>query len=218
MWMHLRSYLVRAEELAVAYAALEGRNFFGRWMPEGPTWLYGFAGEYPWGTAFNVEPEWWHGRGGHRDGLPVDYGPAWSELAAEWEYDASFPRNIYMNMPARAFFSPGDLWWDGNGGYLNMAGKTIFRDPSIKESGPASLVVDADDLPERLEKLDMRLVWTLLGEKLISGGPDGKPRPRRTFSQIACLGECGAVQIGERAFFDDYERNTSPKSESDGEK
>jgi hypothetical protein len=62
-------------------SCLRRRNFFGRWMPEGATWLYGFAGEYPWATPFNTEPEEWHGRGGYRYDLPVSFTPSWSWLA-----------------------------------------------------------------------------------------------------------------------------------------
>lgn len=115
-----------------------------------------------------------------------------------------------MLVPAREFFSPNDLWWDGRDGYRLLSGRTVFRDPSITEGGPASLLADADDLPERLERLGLRLIWTLLGEKWILGGSHDRQTPRRTFSQIAYLAEDGSVHVGERVFFDDYDRDTGP--------
>jgi hypothetical protein len=60
------------EDFTNAYDCLHRRNFFGQWMPGGATWLYGFAGEYPWATSFNTEPEEWHGRKGVGDDLCQD--------------------------------------------------------------------------------------------------------------------------------------------------
>jgi len=210
IWMHIESYLVKKQDFATAYESLHRCNFFGRWMPEGTTWLYGFVGEYPWATPFNTEPEEGYGRGGPGTSLPVIYGPSWNQLAVEWEYDASVPRNFHMIVPARTFFSPSDLWWDGKDGYCLGNGRTVFRDPSVTETGPASLLVDADDLLDRLNGLGLRLIWTLLGEKWILGTHD-KPTLQRTFSQVAYLSEDGSVQIGERVFFEDYDKNTGPR-------
>lgn len=215
IWVHVESYLVSKEAVAIAYNCLHRRNFFGRWMPEGATWLYGFAGEYPWATPFNTEPEEWYGRGGHGFDLPVHYTPSCNQLAVEWKYDASLPRQFHMIVPARVFFSPRDLWWDGRDGYRLVDGRIAFRDPSVTEDGPAALIADADDLFERLDKLGLRLFWTLLGEKWILGGPHGEPKPRRTFSQIARLEEDGSVEIGERVFFEDYGQDTGPLSTRD---
>lgn len=210
VWMQINSYLVRNEDFVIARDCLHRRNFFGRWMPEGTKWLYGFAGEYPWATPFNTEPEEWYGRGGIGSDFPVTLQPSWSELAVEWEYDASLPRNFHILVPARSFFSLTDLWWDGRDGYRLISGRTVYRDPSVTEAGPASLLVDADDFLERLHKLGLRLIWTLLGEKWILGGSHDKQTPRRTFSQIAYLNEDGSLHVGERVFFDDYDKDTGP--------
>ena len=50
----------------------------------------------------------------------------------------------------------------------------------------------------------------LLGEKWILGGSYDKQTPRRTFSQIAYLGEDGSLHVGERVFFDDYDEDAGP--------
>ncbi|NQT92327.1 MAG: hypothetical protein HQ559_06170 [Lentisphaerae bacterium] len=211
VWMHIESYLVRKQDLATLYESLQRRNFFGRWLPEGATWSYGFAGEYPWATPFNTEPEEWHGRGGRGGDLPVAYQPSWNQLAVGWEYDASVAGNFHMTVPARLLFSPADLRWNGQDGYRLVTGSTVFRDPSVTEKGPTSLLVDADDLLERLNKLDLLLVWTLLGEKWILGGAHDSSTPQRTFSQVAHLSEDGSLQIGERVFFVDYDQDTGPR-------
>ncbi|HNP96029.1 MAG TPA: hypothetical protein PKJ63_10385 [Cyclobacteriaceae bacterium] len=212
VWMHVQSYLVKKREFATAYESIHCRNFFGGWMPKGATWLYGFTGEYPWATPFNTEPDEWHGRGGYGTHLPVGYNPSWNHLAVEWEYDASVPRNFHMTLPAKNFFSPRDLWWDGIDGYRLVNGRTVFRDPSVTQDGPPSLLADAGDLLDRLDKIGMRLIWTLLGEKRILGEHHDSRTPMRTFSQVAHLNEEGSLQIGKRVFFLDYNQDTGPLS------
>ena len=206
----IESYLIQKRDIATAYNFLHRRDSFKRSMPEGATWLYGFAGEYPWGTSFNTEPEEWHGRGGFGTDLPVIYEPCWNQLVIEWEYDDSVPRNFSIFVPARTFFSSADLWWNGQDGYRLANGNTVFRDPSVTEAGCASLIADSDELPDRLDKLGMCLIWTLLGEKRILGGPDDRETPRQTFSQIARLKEDGSLHVGERVFFDDYDADRGP--------
>ena len=207
VWMHINSYLVPRQKLAKAYKSLQGRNFFGRWMPEVEGSLYGFAGEYPWATPFNMYPEEHHCRGRDTFDLPAIFKPSWNELIVEWEYDSSVPGNFTMIVPARAFFSSGDLWWNGKDGYSIVDGTTVFRDPSIVESGPISLLADSDELQERLHKLGFRLVWTLLGEKMVIDRR-GDSFLGQTFSQSAYLTEKGSLKTGKLVFFDDYEQDT----------
>ena len=210
VWMSIKSYLIQKQDISTAYNCLHRRNFFGNWMPGSTQWLYGFAGEYPWATTFNTESEERYGEGGYRTNLPAIYKPCWNSLVMEWEYDASVPRYFHMVVPARTFFSPADLWWDGQDGYRLTNGRTVFRDPSVTEAGTASLIADADELLNRLDKLGMCLIWTLLGEKWILGGRDDRETPIRTFSQIARLKEDGSLHVGERVFFDDYDADRGP--------
>jgi hypothetical protein len=210
VWVRVEAYLVHKQDIQRAYNSLERRNFFGRWMPAGATYLYGFAGEYPWASPFNIEDDELETGGRLGKDLPVTYLPCWNDLAVEWEYDASIQHNFMMHLPARSLFTPGDLWWDGRDGYRLANGRTVFRDPSVTEAGPGALLADVDDLSERLDKLGVRLLWTLLGEKWILGGSHDKVTPRRTFSQVALLEDDGSVQIGERVFFEDYKQDAGP--------
>ncbi len=209
--MYIESYLVQKQDIDTAYNCLHRRNFLGNWMPERGEWSYGFPGEYPWGTPFNTEPEEWYIREGD-ERLPVAYEPSWGQLSGGWEYDASISRSFFTVVPARTLFSSGDLWWNGQDGYRLVNGRTIFRDPSVTEEGPGSLIADADKLLSRLEKLGMCLIWTLLGEKWIIGGPRDRKLPIRTFSQIAHLNEDGSLHVGERVFFDNYDTDRGPNN------
>ena len=79
------------------------------------------------------------------------------------------------------------------------------------DPGPASLLADVKDLQERLERLELCVMWTLLGEKtILDYRHDSKIPIRKTFSQIASLDADGSMRFGERVFFDDYERDANP--------
>jgi len=201
VWISIRSHLVANGKANCAFDYLNQRNLFGRKMPETSPILYGFAGEYPWATAFKSEFAQW-GRWKKED-LPCTCIPSWNELAVEWEYDASRESAEQLNVPARELFAPHDLWWNGRDGYSRISdGKTIFRDPSFTENGPSSLMTDAQDLLERLDKIGKRLIWSLIGEKY-SMSSAGQVTERRSFSQVAQLQRNGLVRFGERAFFQD---------------
>ena len=181
LWIHVRGFLVESDDCDNAFANLAERNFFGNWMPHGATWLYGFAGEYPWAPPFNTEPEWYHGTGRGDSGLPCKFTPVYVDLAAEWQYDASLPQNVHITIPARMFFEAGDLWWDGQDGFVGHNKEIVMRVPAVSEDGPSGLVAAADDLKDRLKRLNKRLIWTLLGEKLLLGGRHDRKSPRCAF-------------------------------------
>ena len=202
MWMIIQGYLVDPECVEPAFACLERRNFFGRWMPEGASWLYGFAGEFPWGPSYNTEPEDYHSGGGSGQDLPYAFTPVWNEVVAEWEYDASMQGSRNIHVPGRKLLEPKDLWWNGRDAFALLGGETVYRDPSVTEAGPPALIGSIDDLMERLRKVGRRLIWTLLGEKWILGEPHDAHTPGRTFSQVALLNTDGSIRYSDLVFFD----------------
>jgi hypothetical protein len=210
LWVQVRGFLVERDKCEEAFARLAGRNFFGRWMPDGATWLHGFVGEYPWAAPFNTEPEWYHGSGRGDSGLPCEFLPVYVDVVAEWEYDASLPEYMHIGIPARAFFERDDILWNGQDSFQGKNKEIVMRVPSVSEDGPSALIAAPGDLRDRLKRLNKRLVWTLLGEKLIIGSPHDTKSPRCTFSQVAMLGDDGAVRCSELTFFDDYRKDTGP--------
>ena len=205
-WMDLRSFLVPETQFMKATKAISRRNFFGDWMPNNAKWLHTFAGEYPWASACNDETDDWLGFGTKVRSSNLEFVPVYNEVVCEWEYDGTMPSSIYFHVPARAFFEAGPLWWNSVDGFSIPEDKTVFRDPSASEGGPATLLADLDDLLPRLEKLGFRLVWTLLGEKRILGDYQ-RNTPQVLYSQSAFLNKDGSIAIGDRVFFDDYDRD-----------
>jgi hypothetical protein len=205
-WMHLRGFLVPKTRFSKSIVALDGRNYFNGWLPEGGKWLYAFAGEYPWATACNTEPDWYLGANPKVRDSNLILIHASNQMVIEWEYDATLPSSVYLQVPTKKFFGPRDLWWNGIDGFATPNGKTVFFDPQFRLGKPVALVADIDDLLVRLEKIGYRLVWTLLGEKWVLGGKD-HDTPRTIYSQLAWLTDTGAVTVGERRFFEDYNQD-----------
>ena len=212
VWIHVKSYIVSIHDIDSVYECLRERNFFGQWMPDGANLPYGFVGEYPWVASFKTELDSWYGREDSIDEIPWKLEPCWNQLIAEWEYDSSLKEGHHMVVPARSFFSSDDLWWDRKDGYRILGERTIFRDPSLTEGGPTSLMVDANELNSRLNDMESGVIWTLLGEKRIVGGPHRTRNPSRTFSQVAYLRHDGSTEIGELTFFDDYDDSRGPRA------
>ena len=205
-WMHLRGYLAPRSQLKKTIKALERRNYFGGWLPDAGTYLYGFAGEYPWATAYNTEPDSHRGAGQKIRGSSIRLIHSSNEVAIEWEYDATLPSSIYLQVPTTKFFSQNDLWWNGSDGFATADGKTVFFDPRLVHGGPPTLLADINDLLPRLDKIGCQLVWTLLGEKRVLGDT-ARTTPRICYSQLAWLEKDGSVKVGKRVFFDDYDRD-----------
>ena len=201
-WTQLRAYLVDNEDFEVAMAFLRGKNFWGRWMPEGSDMVDGFVAEYPWGPTFAElhGPEQY--RAGKGRDAPVSFTPCWNYLLGEWEYDATIEHSKRVTVPCHEIFLLKDLWWNGRNGYVRTDGRMVFVDPFAMEGGSMMLLADLEDLVSRVARMGKRVIWTLLGEKFIFEGM--QRHEERTFSQIAFLETDGSLRVEDRIFFDQY--------------
>ena len=201
IWVHVEGYLVPEEEQSAVYKSLLQRNVSDRRMPGPASFLYGFPGEYPWATPFSAELGEWQGSAS--TDASVSYEACWNRIVGEWEYDASLGPNVSVRVPSKRFFACGDLCWDGRDGYGIADGRTVFRDPSVTEGGPTSLLADAQDLLTRLESMGRCLIWTMLCQKIILGGSFARSVPQRKFRQVALLNADGSVTVSDRVFIED---------------
>lgn len=131
----------------------------------------------------------------------LNFAHASNEICIEWEYDATLPSSIYLEVPTKKFFSQADLWWNGTDRFATQNGRTVFYDPRLANGGPPTLLADVDDLRKRLGRLGCRLLWTMLGEKRVLG-EKARNLPGLCYSQLAWLETDGSVTTGDRKFFD----------------
>lgn len=211
-WAHAFAYLVDSHDFRKACQFLDSRNFYGNWMPDGHD-LSGFLAEYPWGAVFaNARVDrsrraehTCHGYQTETSSVPFE--PAWNRVFVENRFDTTMSEPSSVHVPSPTWFDLGDLVWNHRDGYRRRDGKTVFRDPSAT-GGAARLVVDPEDLSRRLADCGKRLIWTVLGEKLIA---EPEFREGRTFSQVAYLGEDGEPRVGRRLFLDYRENKAEPE-------
>lgn len=206
-WVAVQAYLVSERRFQKTIETLDGRNFFGGWLPEGGKWLYTFVGEYPWGTACNTEPDYYMGvDSGVRD-TDLKFSPTSNEICAEWEYDGSLPSSIYLKVPSKLLMTDKDFWWNGTDGFKDANGKTVFFDPRIRFGGPTTLLADLDALTVQLDAMGVRLFWTMLGKKDLLGGSRDERSLENVFSQVAYLNTDGTITSRPCVFFDDEKKD-----------
>jgi hypothetical protein len=161
--MHIRGYFVAINQAEELWNWAD-RDFHGRTMPEGPSWIeYLFAGEYPHSVQAQrqlhgsyVEPI--------EDRVPVPVLPAVLDETASFEFDAYHESAISPLRPAKIMFDGTDLRWDGLGGYRHGA-EPVFKMPNFSEPGPSAMLVEESWIKQWLAERDLALVWTVLSEK-----------------------------------------------------
>ena len=213
LWVQLRGYLVPAKDMEAAYESLRERNFFGAWLPDGAQYYHGFAGEYPWGTAFNAgDDEFVHG---FPYEMPTPLVPSWSEIVCGWEYDASTVTHT-IRVPSKRFFDK-TLRWDGKGGFRKGDGTSVFLDPSFQTVDPSALLANVEFLDCKLTEMEMGLVWTLVGERrlmntdFVRNLTADELLPYTTFSQLGWRVD-RSNHYADLVVFDNYEENSGPRA------
>ena len=83
-------------------------------------------------------------------------------------------------------------WQEGSFRFDHPDGHVGAQDPSAHHGGPSALLYDEASLRELLDGKGISLVWTVLGEKNVSG--DHRPEGILVMSGVATL-ESGTAEI-----------------------
>jgi len=170
-------------------------------MPEANDRYEMFSREYYWSPAFEFfkKPyyggETWHEL--HDKQTETSIGNVMVSTESflwEEEYDCSKEHAIHYLKPCEAiFYGLRMKFGKPEGELLNQHNEMICFDPSVVYGGPSCLLIRKKDLLEYLEKEDLRIVWTVLGEKQISGG-----FPRHDKDEVKWLEISGAYYLDDR--------------------
>ena len=150
-------------------------NFWGRWMPQNIEIHEEFLAEYAWSNAFKYHFE--------RPGQEVDWfdpGKACPTFvrnasttyhASERGHDCSIDRSFAINLPHPDIVHSLSLQWDAeNSWFVDSYGQRAAFDPTVREEGPSSLLIRKDLLKNYLNRQNLALCWTVVGEKWCIGG------------------------------------------------
>lgn len=203
-WAQVRGYFVAPREALKVFEELGKKNTMDFDLPSSRDSLYGFIGEYPWATAFNLGSYEFEGKSNIIEGSIVQLVPSWEQISVEWEYDSTIPGNRLYSVPSREFFGNQDLWWNGIDGFCKENGEIVFACPYRVTESPLELFADRDELLQRLQRKGASLIWTLMGSKQVSGGLQFRStKPMRYFSQVGLIDAKGIITFSD---FNHYDR------------
>lgn len=154
MWMHVRSWLVRADEVDSFVEQISGSSFGGHGCA-GVSCRQGWLGEYPHGAPFSELPIWCQ--------LPDDWAQS-SRIAhvrttCDWEEDTPIPSPQVCDALDVSWSAEGTSFVDSN----NKIVATNAPLPHRSQSLPC--VVSLVDFRRRLEQTGFGVVWGILGER-----------------------------------------------------
>lgn len=178
LWYQIRSYLVSKDEFKSIVRWAKRQNFMGRRMPEASDRYELFSREYYWSSAFEFFKKSYYD------------GEVWRKLNDSeikrcigkvmvttesflWEagYDCSKEEAIHFLKPCETIFKGLNMKFGKvEGELLNKNSELICFAPSVNNESPSCLLIRKNDLIGYLNKNNLSIFWTVLGEKQISGG------------------------------------------------
>ncbi len=199
LWLQVKSYLVPRARYAEFAKWAHRQDWVGRWMPEGPELSQVFLGEWPWHPSASVyagEQESIEPRTSDVDPAPAAVIPTWAMYTAIGD-EAHFD-GVRGSIPSKCLIDRQGLRWRGGSlKHDHPNGQVATLDPSADERGSSALLHHEAPLRELLDNEDVSLVWTVLGEKNISGLD--RPENILVMSGVATLeSSAAAIEIDVR--------------------
>lgn len=180
VWVQIRSYFFSKKHKQKFLEWLVGKDFEGRWMPEGTRSLYEVCiGEYPWSSyiiQYLKEMEEDQSFRGNTP-APCYIDPTVNEYNNE--KDSEFcPSEIAgkFMFPCKDLFEVLDLKWDGKNGFWSKEKPVAY----LSEGEDKALYIDKKVLMDYLEQSEQDIVWTILGEKQKLGSMGLRDFPGRS--------------------------------------
>lgn len=175
VWYLVHAYLVRGSGTEFLEWA-DSVTFTGRWMPDPPTLHAMFLGEHAWSPAARyfegpeyASPEW----SSPGAGCPLEIAsPSLHYLHETGNFDCSTDAGYTLRLPSATLVRGMKLSWAGKAAdFVGKDGGLRAFDPSVRDVGPAGLLVRADTLQQFLSENDLSLCWCVIGERReLSGG------------------------------------------------
>jgi hypothetical protein len=173
LWYQLRSYLFEVDDYGKVVNWAKEQDLMGRWMPESVDIYQMFSREYFWSPAYNTFNSEYYGLNDWRkiiarSGAEEIFKTVPTAINYRWEeeYDASKKSTLSYLKPARKIFDMLDLKYSQVEGELVDDNKNIICfDPCTTNPTHSCLIVRKRDFLDKLDEMNLSILWTLLGEK-----------------------------------------------------
>lgn len=190
IWIQIRTYFFKKDKKKELLNWFKEKDFEGRWMPEGYNQLYECCvGEYPWSpTMVNYlgqeeEQSFWQ-----ESPAPCYLITTVNDYISEKDSPFCVEKTSSYMFPAKYLFEKMKLSWNSAFGY-DSDGKTV-----IYNGQNNTIYINKQFLNDFLEKNELDIVWTILGEKQKILGGFGRDFPGRSeFSYSYYLNDNGLV-------------------------
>ena len=169
VWMHVRTYLYNKQGKNELLKWFKNKDFEGRWMPEGLGQIYECClGEYSWDSSIDErlvqsDDHFW----GEETPPPCKLIVTANDYLNEKDSPFCTYEDISYMLPSKYLIKKMNLKWDGGYGF-EVDGNTV-----IANFTDNSLCINKRFLLDFLEKNNLDIVWTVLGEKQIMTGRFG---------------------------------------------
>jgi hypothetical protein len=178
LWSHIRSYIVKDEDYTNLKDWAIKQDFMGRWMPESSDRYEIFSREYYWSPAHKYFTTEYYGGSEWRDIHDNNTGefiasvivPTESFLWEE-EFDKSKEETIRFLKPCANIYKGMNLSYSRREGeFLNTKNEMVCFATNVYFNSKSFLLIKKGPLIKYLKENNLKIVWTILGEKQIIGG------------------------------------------------
>ena len=204
VWIHIRSYICKKDDLPRILEWAKGKNFSNRWMPENADKYVLFLREHYWSPAYRYCME---------ENNYGDLIDTWEELIDKntgktvapiiipteeytWEkdFDYSIDEGFRIIIPSKYLFDSLNMkYGDEEGEYYDANNQLICYNPSVKYNTKQYFLIREEPFLQFLKEHELQVFWTILGEKQIIGGGLRGFHGRLDFSGVYNLKDDGTI-------------------------
>ncbi|WP_347051904.1 AVAST type 2 anti-phage system protein Avs2 [Flavobacterium olei] len=178
LWCHIRSYLVKEDDYTSFKDWAIQQDFSGRWMPESGDRYEMFSREYYWSPAQNHFMSEYYGGCEWREVYDKESGDYIAEVNVtaisflwEAEFDNSKEQVISFLKPNTIIYNGMELNYSKREGeFINGNNEIQCFAANVYNDSKSYLLVRKDSFLKFLRDNNLKIVWTVLGEKQVIGG------------------------------------------------
>ena len=178
LWCQIRSYLVQDDEFNLLKNWAIEQDFMGRWMPESGDRYEMFSREYYWSPAQDYfmteyyEGTEWTKVYDKKSGKYISNVSATAQgFLWEEEFDKSKEETIRFLKPNSVIYKGMGLKYSKKEGeFIDNTDKVQCFATNVYHDSKSYLLVKKSSFLKFLKKNNLKIIWTVLGEKQIIGG------------------------------------------------
>ncbi len=169
MWWNFQSYLIKNEDWNEFSKWFPKQNFWGNWMPESRNRYEMYNRESYWSPAYDFFQQSYYSGELWRKASKGDGTGEFDVMVATDNY--MWEKSINLIKPSKHIFENMGLQYsEKDGEFIDSDGKVICFDPSVSFDCKSFLLVRKNEFIKYLEENNLKVAWTMIGEKQIIGG------------------------------------------------